>query len=71
MSILKYRDLVKMRDEELDDELSRLESELVQERSISASGGAPTNPSSIGQIKKDIARIKTVQRERRGVNAGL
>ncbi|OFV67429.1 MAG: Ribosomal protein L29 [Candidatus Syntrophoarchaeum caldarius] len=60
-----------MRDEELGDELGRLENELIQERGISASGGAPTNPNAIGQIKKDIARIKTVQRERRGDNASL
>ena len=71
MSTLKNRDLVKMREEELTDELSRLEGELIQERGISASGGAPTNPSSISQIKKEIARIKTTQREIRGVNAGL
>jgi large subunit ribosomal protein L29 len=64
MSTLKYRDLVKMHDEELKEELERLYGELIQERGVSASGGAPTNPSSIRQIKKDIARIKTVQRER-------
>ncbi|HDM35918.1 MAG TPA: 50S ribosomal protein L29 [Candidatus Syntrophoarchaeum butanivorans] len=64
MSTLRYRDLIKMRDEELIEELQRLEGELLQERGVSASGGAPTNPGRISQIKKDIARIKTVQRER-------
>jgi len=60
-----------MQDEELGDELERLQSELIQERGISASGGAPTNPSAIGQVKKNIARVKTLQRERQGDNASL
>ncbi|MCX2818556.1 MAG: large subunit ribosomal protein L29 [Methanobacteriota archaeon] len=64
MAILRADEMREMTDEELEDELNNLQSELLQETSIQAAGGAPDNPGRISEMKKTIARIKTVQRER-------
>ena len=64
MAILRADEMREMTDEELQNELENLQSELLQETSIQAAGGAPDNPGRISEMKKTIARIKTVQRER-------
>ena len=64
MAILRADEMREMTDEELQSELENLRSELLQETSIQAAGGAPDNPGRISEMKKTIARIKTVQRER-------
>ncbi|MFP4174184.1 MAG: 50S ribosomal protein L29 [Halobacteriales archaeon] len=64
MAILRADEMREMTDEELQNELENLRSELLQETSIQAAGGAPDNPGRISEMKKTIARIKTVQRER-------
>jgi large subunit ribosomal protein L29 len=45
------------------DEIEALRSELVRERALTSAGGAPDNPGRIGEIKRTIARIKTIQHE--------
>jgi large subunit ribosomal protein L29 len=64
MAILRADEMREMTDEELQGELENLQSELLQETSIQAAGGAPDNPGRISEMKKTIARIKTIQRER-------
>jgi len=64
MAILRADEMREMTDEELEDELDSLESELLQETSMQAAGGAPDNPGRISEIKRTIARVKTVQTER-------
>lgn len=49
--------------EERADELETLSNELVRERALTSAGGAPENPGRIGEIKRTIARIKTIQHE--------
>jgi large subunit ribosomal protein L29 len=44
-------------------ELEDLETELLNEKAVQAAGGAPENPGHIGELKRTIARIKTIQRE--------
>jgi large subunit ribosomal protein L29 len=44
-------------------ELEDLETELLQDEAVMAAGGAPENPGRIREIKRTIARIKTIQRE--------
>jgi large subunit ribosomal protein L29 len=44
-------------------ELEELETELLNDRAVKAAGGAPENPGRIKELRKAIARIKTVQRE--------
>ena len=64
MAILRADEIREMSDEEIQNELENLQSELLQETSIQAAGGAPDNPGRIGEMKKTIARIKTIQTER-------
>lgn len=64
MAILRAEEIREMSDGEIQDELEKLQSELLTQTSIQAAGGAPDNPGRIGELKKTIARIKTIQRER-------
>jgi large subunit ribosomal protein L29 len=44
-------------------ELDDLETELLNARAVQAAGGAPDDPGRIGELRRTIARIKTIQRE--------
>lgn len=63
MAILKTREIRTMSLEERADELENLNNELVRERALTSAGGAPENPGRIGEIRRTIARIKTIQHE--------
>jgi len=72
MAILRAEEIREMNDEEIQNELENLQSELLTETSVQAAGGAPDNPGRIGELKKTIARIKTIQTEREmGEQEGL
>lgn len=64
MAIFRVDELRNMSPEELGDELEKLNGELIRERGLVASGGAPENPGRIKEIKRSIARIKTIKKER-------
>ncbi len=64
MAILRVDEIREMSDTEIQNELEDLQSELLQETSIQAAGGAPDNPGRIREMKRTIARIKTIQTER-------
>ncbi|HOW15332.1 50S ribosomal protein L29 [Methanosarcina sp.] len=63
MAILRTREIRTMSLEERADELENLNNELVRERALTSAGGAPDNPGRIGEIRRTIARIKTIQHE--------
>lgn len=63
MAILRIDEIRNMTAEERLDELETLNSELIKERAIASAGGAPENPGRIGEIRRTIARIKTIQKE--------
>ncbi len=65
MAIFKVDEIRNMSEEEIADELRKLESDLVRERGIVVAGGAPEKPGRIKDIRRTIARIKTVQQERK------
>jgi large subunit ribosomal protein L29 len=65
MAIFKTDEIRNMSEEEITEELQKLENELIRERGIVTAGGAPEKPGRIKDIRKTIARIKTVQRERK------
>lgn len=65
MAIFKTDEIRNMSEEEITEELQKLESELIRERGIVTAGGAPEKPGRIKDIRRTIARIKTVQRERK------
>jgi large subunit ribosomal protein L29 len=65
MAIFKIDEIRNMSEEEITEELQKLENELIRERGIVTAGGAPEKPGRIKDIRRTIARIKTVQRERK------
>jgi len=63
MAILKTDEIRNMNLNERNEELDKLKLELIRERAIASAGGAPENPGRMGEVRKTIARIKTIQRE--------
>ncbi|HDN68095.1 50S ribosomal protein L29 [ANME-1 cluster archaeon ex4572_4] len=63
MSIFRIDEIRKMSGKERREELESLETDLMRERGVIATGGAPDNPGRIREVKRAIARIKTVERE--------
>jgi large subunit ribosomal protein L29 len=65
VAIFKINEIRNMNEEEIAEELLKLESELIRERGVVTAGGAPEKPGRIRDIRRTIARIKTVKRERK------
>ncbi len=63
MSIFRIDEIRKMSERERKEELERLRMDLMRERGIIATGGAPENPGRVREIRRTIARIKTVEGE--------
>ncbi|MEM3851833.1 MAG: 50S ribosomal protein L29 [Methanomassiliicoccales archaeon] len=63
ISLLKAKDFRNMRKEERTEKLKQLVDELMHERGLSAMGGAPKDPGKSRALRKQIARLLTVERE--------
>ena len=63
MAILYAEEIRDMTPAERSVELEELETELLNVRAVEATGGAPDNPGRTGELRRTIARIKTIQRE--------
>lgn len=63
MAILHTGEIRDMTPAERQVELDELEKELLNEKAVKAAGGAPENPGRIGELRRTIARIKTIQNE--------
>ncbi|WP_459192234.1 50S ribosomal protein L29 [Halosimplex sp. J119] len=63
MTVLYTEEIRDMTPAEREAELEELETELLNDRAVQAAGGAPENPGRIKELRKAIARIKTIQRE--------
>lgn len=63
MTILHPEEIRDMTAAEREVELEELETELLNTKALQAAGGVPDNPSKLPEIRKTIARIKTIQRE--------
>ncbi|WP_123533612.1 50S ribosomal protein L29 [Halosimplex salinum] len=63
MTVLYTEEIRDMTPPEREAELEELETELLNDRAVKAAGGAPENPGRIKELRKAIARIKTIQRE--------
>ena len=63
MSIFRIDEIRKMSEKERKGELESLRMDLMRERGIIATGGAPENPGRVREIRRTIARIKTVEGE--------
>jgi large subunit ribosomal protein L29 len=63
MTILHPEEIRDMTPAERENELEELETELLNAKAVKAAGGAPENPARIKELRKTIARIKTIQGE--------
>jgi large subunit ribosomal protein L29 len=63
MTILHPEEIRDMTQAERENELAELETELLNAKAVKAAGGAPENPGRIKELRRTIARIKTIQRE--------
>ena len=61
MAILRMKDLKKMDEKELDKNLSELRMELSKEKANVHIGASVTSPGRLKEIRRTIARIKTVK----------
>lgn len=66
MAVLRIEDIRKMSDEELTKKLSELRLELLKEMGSVRMGRPIKNPGRVRELRRAIARIETVKRERRG-----
>ncbi len=63
MAIVRVKEVREMSDEQIEKQLKDLRNELLKERAITATGGAPENPGRIRELRRTIARILTIQKE--------
>ena len=65
MAILKANDIREMEDDEIEEHLGELRQELMKIRGVTASGGVPEDIGKIREIRRTIARILTIQSEKK------
>jgi large subunit ribosomal protein L29 len=63
MAILYAAEIRDMTPAERQAELEELETELLNAKAVQAAGGAPDNPGRVSELRRTIARIKTIQQE--------
>jgi large subunit ribosomal protein L29 len=64
MAILRSDEIRKMNPDERQEEMDKILMELLRERAIASAGGAPESPGKMKELKRTIARIKTIQTEK-------
>ena len=64
MAILKPDEIREMSVSNMQERIKELQKELVREKGAIAGGGAASNPGKMKEIRKTIARIKTVIKEK-------
>jgi len=65
MAEIKIKQLRAMNKDVLLKKYNELKEELMRERGISAMGGAPPSPGKIESLRRQIARIETIMREKK------
>ncbi len=63
MAIVRAKEIREMSDDQVEKQLKDLRSELLKERAITSTGGAPENPGRIRELRRTIARILTIRKE--------
>lgn len=64
MAILRSREIREMDVEEIDNRISELNGNLMRIKGILASGGVPEEIGRVREIKRTIARILTIKKEK-------
>lgn len=70
MPLLRTKEIRAMDAESRAKKLTELRDELMHERGVAAMGGAPPNPGKIRALRKNIARILTIQGEEERLGRG-
>jgi len=70
MTILHPVEIRDMTPAEREAELEDLKTELLNAQSMKAAGAQPENPGRIKELRRTIARLKTIQREEGDLEAG-
>lgn len=65
MTLLRTKDIRAMSEAERAAKLRELQDELMHERGVAAMGGAPRSPGKLRALRTNIARILTIESERR------
>ncbi|MEM2926269.1 MAG: 50S ribosomal protein L29 [Candidatus Bathyarchaeia archaeon] len=65
MPLMRMKEIRDLTEDEIQRRLSELRAELFKLRGVSKAGGAVENPGRIREIRKTIARILTIQAERK------
>lgn len=65
MPIMRVKDIRDMRSEDRISRLNELRTELLRLRTMIRAGGTIENPARIGELRKTIARILTIEHEQR------
>ncbi|HIC87590.1 MAG TPA: 50S ribosomal protein L29 [Aquificae bacterium] len=65
MAILRPQEIREMSISEMKEKLAELKRELLKEYTQKAISGAPSNPGRMREIRRTIARIYTIMREKR------
>ena len=63
MAIVKAKEVREMTEDKRAKQLADLKTELLKERAITSTGGAPESPGRIRELRRTIARIITIQKE--------
>lgn len=64
MPIIRLKEIRRMPDSKLEKKLTELRTELMRLRTMVKAGGSIENPARIRELRKAVARILTIQRER-------
>lgn len=65
MAIFRAKEIAQFSNEELKENLEKLNLELIQHYGKVSAGGAPENPGKIREVRRTIARIQTEQNKRK------
>ena len=65
MAILRKKDIRKMDEKEMDKQIKELNLELSKEKANIHIGASVTSPGKLKEIRKTMARIKTIKNEKR------
>ncbi|BAI62299.1 50S ribosomal protein L29P [Methanocella paludicola SANAE] len=63
MAIVRAKEIREMSDDQVEKQLKDLRNELLKERAITSTGGAPESPGRIRELRRTIARILTIRKE--------
>ncbi len=65
MAVIRTNDLRTLSEKELDKKLVEMRKEITSQRAKIAAGGTPDNPGKLAEMKKLVARIKTIAKEKK------